>query len=206
MSSMSEEILKEPQMASIDDAMEKSETKEPDFNPEEEKVLEIITTPSGNQFLQILEATGKIHKEQILATEEESKKFIADYHAWVRAGRPTPKMPEVKRYDKRPIEIIKVIDRGEQKLVVNYDDGTRDGIVERPKYSVVEDLVTGKKTKSTRPHQVDIEYTMPWSAAAVRRYVESAKKLTPADKTWMLLTKEGDRYVQSDTLNEFLGA
>ena len=164
----------------------------------------ILETESGKRFLTILESTGKTTKAKIFENTYNSSEFVAEYNAWMKKNQPAPTMPDIKKDIKVPCNLIRVQHKGRAWLVINYHDGTTEGVLNTTIYGTQTDPRTGEKRITNNVKKVMHDYTIPWDIKTVKKYIKDAQELSDASQHYTMKYKSGDRYIIVDTEKEFL--
>ena len=147
------------------------------------------SSKDAQEYCSIALLTGDISTEKE-PSELEKRQFLANFEAWLKAGKPRPTMPKIpKGKVKIPTAAYRIRDRKSDKMYVYSDDGSVDGKSEQffKKKSVDpetnETIETDEIDDTKKPVTVfDMEFT-PKKAKAI---IDEADKLVPPGKTFAL--------------------
>ena len=143
----------------------------------------------AQEYFSIALLTGDISTEKE-PSELEKRQFLANFEAWLKAGKPRPTMPKIpKGKVKIPTAAYRIRDRKSDKMYVYFDDGSVDGKSEQffKKKSLDpetnETIETDEIDDTKKPVTVfDMKFT-PKKAKAI---IDEANKLVPPGKTFAL--------------------
>jgi hypothetical protein len=174
--------------------MSKSDKKEKPQTEEVDQLQALSETEDFRTYLRIAVATGEL-KEADFATMDENEKdlMVEGFEAWVKSGKPTPKMPEVVSKQIEVIHSIAKVKKGrdvfvtynvkgeDRKRNVNYvtlygkrNDGSED-----------QTLVTGER----------LEYEVKFDNKEVEALLKKAKLRNPDVK--LSIERDGQAYSYS---------
>lgn len=164
------------------------EVEEEDFD----RLKELSETEDFRTYLRIAVATGKMKEEDFAKMDEHDKDImIEDFEAWVKAGKPTPKMPEQVQKEIDVIHSMCKIKKGRDVFItynVKGEDRTRN--IEYKK-------LFGKRTGSDEIDETlitgeELIYEKPFEEKYAKELLKKAKLRNPDVK--LSIKREGQAF------------
>ena len=145
--------------------------------------------PDFKEYSAILFLSGKIAADT-KPSDLELRQIVADFHAWVEAGKPKPSMPEIPKGKVRiPTAAYRIRDRKSDKMYVYYDDGSVDGKKEQFFMKKITDAETGEVSESDEideSRKPVMSFDMEFTPEKASHIIEEASKLVPPGKNFAM--------------------
>ena len=115
----------------------KEETKPVKSKSVSTQIDKILETPEGQEYLKMCEITGSMQKHELYEDPIKATDFSAAYYRWLEAEKPKLKMPPMPNQSKIkiPRTFSRLIYKGDEYVVIENSDGTKEGVKYKPKYA-----------------------------------------------------------------------
>lgn len=143
----------------------------------------------AGEYFSIALLTGDISLDKE-PSELEKRQFLANYEAWLKAGKPRPTMPKIpKGKVKIPTAAYRIKDRDTDKMYVYYDNGSVLG----KKEEYFKKKTTDPETNETiETDEIDdtrkpvMTFDLEFSPKKAKAIIEEAHKLVPPGRDFAL--------------------
>lgn len=148
-------------------------------NEEINRFAEIASTDDFRTYLRIAVATGEIKEEDLETMDSNDKDLVIEgFEAWVKSGKPSPKMPEVVS---KQIEIIHGIykEKSGNKEYLTYKvqgEDRKRGITYTPVYGERKD---GSGPDETLLLRTEESYETPFTEKDAKALIKKARLRNP---------------------------
>ena len=141
---------------------------------EEEKQESFTITDEMQQLIDLRKAAGQITK---LDTDEEKHRFGREFHTWVKAGSPRPKMPVlVTIEDPIPQKLYRIKHMGRQKIFWRDTKNVMHGkeFIKAPIMKIVKDAQTGEDMEVVERYDQKVNYTIDYTKVLGEKLLDDA--------------------------------
>jgi len=123
-------------------------------------------------------------------SELEKRQFLADFEAWLKAGKPRPTMPKLpKGKVKIPTAAYRIRDRESDMIYVYYNDGSVLGKKNEYFKKKIKDANTGETIETDEiddTRKPVLVFDLKFSKTKAKEILDEAHKLVPPGKTFAL--------------------
>ena len=153
---------------------------------QDQKLVQILESTDGAEYLKIVETTGQFTKAELFEDDAKSGQFIKDLEAWKLANRPKPTAPKVEDNVQIPCQYYRVMSRnGDEHMYRMWQTGEKEGLKLDIVYAQEKNEITGEMFTTSAIESQTIHYLIPFSRDLAKEWVKYAQTVVKTSQVFV---------------------